>query len=140
MNRILQVFYIFFSAIIFSLAIQNEFLPFGSPFLGLFALVPLYLAIRNSSSYLESALLTGLQTFLVHLMSSFWLGFFRDFAIFTLGASALGTGVIGLVFGCYLHYFVGRKKSDSLVDVKTYFHPALFFACIWTLYEWAKST
>lgn len=140
MNRILQVFYIIFSAIIFSLAIQNEFLPFGSPFLGLFSLVPLYLAIRNSSSYLESALLTGLQTFLVHLMSSFWLGFFRDFAIFTLGASALGTGVIGLVFGCYLHYFIGRKKSGSLVDAKTYFHPAFFFACIWTLYEWAKST
>lgn len=140
MNRILQVFYIFFSAIIFSLAIQNEFLPFGSPFLGLFALAPLYLAIRNSSSYLESALLTGLQTFLVHLMSSFWLGFFRDFAIFTLGASALGTGVIGLVFGCYLHYFVGRTKTNSFLDEKTYFHPAFFFACIWTLYEWAKST
>ena len=140
MNRIIQVFYVIFSAIIFSLAIQNEFLPLGSPFLGLFALTPLYLALRNSSSYLESALLTGLQTLLVHLMSSFWLGFFRDFAIFTLGASALGTGVIGFVFGCYFHYFVGRKPYSFLCGEKNFFHSALFFASIWTLYEWAKST
>ncbi len=140
MNRIIQVFYVFFSAIIFSLAIQNEFLPFGSPFLGLFALAPLYLALRNSSSYLESALLAGLQTLLVHLLSSFWLGFFRNFAIFTLGASALGTGVIGFVFGCYLHYFVGKEPFEFLCGKKNFFHSALFFASIWTLYEWAKST
>ena len=140
MNRIIQVFYVIFSAIIFSLAIQNEFLPFGSPFLGLFALAPLYLALKNSRSYLESALLTGLQTLLVHLMSSLWVGFFRDFAIFTLGASALGPGVSGFVFGCYLHYFVGRKPYDFLCGEKKFFHSALFFASIWTLYEWAKST
>lgn len=140
MRRILQVFYASFSAIIFSAAIQNELLPFGSPFLGIFALAPLYLALRNSTSYLESSLLTGLQVLLVHLMSSFWLGFFRDFAIFTLGASALGTGVIGMVFGCYLHYFVGRRKSPTLYGSDVPIHPALFFAVVWTLYEWAKST
>lgn len=140
MRRILQVFYASFSAIIFAAAIQNEFLPFGSPFLGIFALAPLYLALRNSTSYLESSLLTGLQVLLVHLMSSFWLGFFRDFAIFTLGASALGTGVIGMVFGCYLHYFVGRRKSPALYGPDVPIHPALYFAVVWTLYEWAKST
>lgn len=140
MRRILQVFYVFFSAIIFAAAIQNDFLPFGSPFLGLFALAPLYLALRNSCSYLESSLLTGLQFFTVHLLSSFWLGFFRNFAIFTLGASALGTGVIGLVFGCYFHYFVGRIKRNYLDDSAVRVYPPLFFALIWTLYEWAKST
>lgn len=140
MNRIIQVFYAVFSAIIFSLAIQNELLPAGSPFLGLFALAPLYLAIRGSSSYLESALLTGLQVFLVHLISSFWLGFFRNFAVFTLGASALGTGVIGLAFGCYLHRLVGKGDDDALRGEKRPFHPALSFALVWTVYEWAKST
>lgn len=139
MRKILQVFYAVFSAIIFSAAIQNEFLPFGSPFLGLFALAPLYLALRNSKSYLESSLLCGLQFMLVHLMSSFWLGFFRDFAIFTLGASALGTGVIGLVFGCYFHYFLAEKNKFFSKNYLN-FSPALFFALIWTLYEWAKST
>lgn len=140
MRRILQVFYVIFSAIIFAAAIQNEFLPFGSPFLGLFAIAPLYLALRNSSSYLESSLLTGLQFFILHLLSSFWLGFFRDFAIFTLGASALGTGVIGLVFGCYFHYFVGKIKRNYLYNSAIRLYPPLFFALIWTLYEWAKST
>lgn len=138
MRKILQVFYAVFSAIIFSAAIQNEFLPFGSPFLGLFALAPLYLALRNSKSYLESSLLSGLQFLLVHLMSSFWLGYFRNFAIFTLGASALGTGVIGLVFGCYFHYFVGQINSK--LEKNYHIFPPLFFALVWTLYEWAKST
>ncbi len=139
MRIILQVFCATFSAIIFSAAIQNELLPFGSPLLGLLALAPLYLALRGSRSYLESSLLTGLQLLLVHLMSSFWLGFFRDFAIFTLGASALGTGVIGMVFGCYLHYFVGGRSRSVSIDARPPF-PPLFFAAIWTLYEWAKST
>ena len=139
MNRIIQVFYVIFSAIIFSLAIQNEFLPFGSPFLGLFALAPLYLALKNSRSYLESSLLTGLQIFLVHLMSSFWLGFFRDFAIFTLGASALGTGAQGMAFGCYFHYFLGKRKIPAALQQQRMYQP-LFFALLWTLYEWAKSS
>lgn len=142
MRRILQVFYIFFSAIIVSVAIQNEFIIFGSPFLGLFGLIPLYLAIRNSNSYMESSLLTGLQVMLVHLMSSFWLGNFRDFAIFTLGASALGTGVIGMGFGILLHFPIAttRKEKTNIEDspwvtVKR----ILMFAVIWTLYEWCKS-
>ena len=83
MKGILQVFYVLFSAIIFTAAIQNEILIWGSPFLGLFALVPLYIALKRSSSYLEASLLTGLQIFTVHLLSSFWLGNFRDFVPFS---------------------------------------------------------
>ena len=91
---------------IFSLALQNELLPLGSPFLGIFALVPLYLAIRKADSYGEAALLTGLQVLITHLLSSFWLGFFQGYAIFTLGASALGTCIIGTAFGALLYFFV----------------------------------
>lgn len=143
MRRILQVFYAIFSAIIFSLAIPNEFITFGSPFLGLFALCPLYLALKNAKSYKEAALLTGLQVFLVHLMSSFWLGYFRDFALFTLGASALGTGAIGMAFGCYLYYpFAQSKIGNRFFYDSTgggVFIRTILFAAIWTLYEWGKS-
>ncbi|AEE16629.1 apolipoprotein N-acyltransferase [Treponema brennaborense] len=151
MRRILQVFYVIFSAIISALAIQNEILPFGSPFLGLFALVPLYLTLASAQSYAEAALLTGFQTGLVHVFSSFWLGNFKDFALFTLGASALATAVIGAVFGCYLYLpFAqsGRKKRNGY-EAPTQPLPqrtaaltrrVLLFAAVWTVYEWAKST
>ncbi len=145
MKRILQVFYVLFSAIIFTAAIQNEILVWGSPFLGLFALVPVYIALKQSTSYLEASLLTGLQIFTVHLLSSFWLGNFRDFAVFTLGASAAGTGVIGMVFGCYLYYAVKEEPDRSGFLIKQQKNGAtlrsiFLFAAVWTLYEWAKST
>lgn len=143
MRRILQVFYATFSAIIFSLAIPNEFITFGSPFLGLFALVPLYLALRNAKTYREAAFLTGWQVFCVHLLSSFWLGFFRDFAIFTLGASALGTGAIGMAFGCFLYFPFAHSRIENRFFYDStglgVFTRTLFFAAIWTLYEWGKS-
>lgn len=124
------------------MAIQNEIIPLGSPFLGLFALVPLYVAVRNANSYIESALLTGLQVMCVHLMSSFWLGFFRDYAIFTLGASALGTGIIGMCVGCYLHYPMLQTKTEKsglYTNGSCVAKRILMFAAIWTLYEWVKS-
>ena len=140
MRRFLQVFYAIFSAFIFSLALQNELLPLGSPFLGIFALVPLYLAIRKADSYGEAALLTGLQVLITHLLSSFWLGFFQGYAIFTLGASALGTCIIGTAFGTLLYFFVGRaKKRGSIFTKTTPVLSVLFFAVVWTLYEVSKS-
>ena len=125
-------------------AIQNEFLPLGSPVLGLFALAPLYLAVSRSKSYAEAACLTGLQVGATHLLSSFWLAFFKDFAVFTLGASAAGTAVIGLVFGCYLYLpfskdhnrtnTLARMQPKASVPVRV-----LYFSAVWVLYEWAKS-
>ncbi len=143
MSRILQVFYILFSGIILSLAIPNEILYFGSPFLGFISLIPLYIAISKSHSYKEAALLNGLHAITVHVLSSFWLANFKDFAIFTLGASAAGTGVIGAFFGWMLYFpysaFTLPKRQTTLEE----FPPAqkvLYFAAVWTIWEWTKST
>src|SRR5574344_920669 len=59
---ILQVFCAIFSGIIEATAISNEILPFGSPFLALFCLVPLYLAVARAKSYRESFWLFFIQT------------------------------------------------------------------------------
>ncbi len=146
MERFLQVYYVLFSAFISATAIQNEILPFGSPFLGLFALVPLYLAVSRSKNYLEAALLTGAHTGLTHLLSSFWLAFFKDFAVFTLGASAFGTAVIGFVFGCYLYLPFDRRQSRKFQCTFLYTQQTapvstriLYFSAVWVLYEWCKS-
>ena len=87
--QILQVFYSIFSGIITALAIPNELFLLGSPLLGIIALIPLFVVISRSKSFAEAGLLTGLQLFVTHMLSSYWLGRFKDFAIFTLGAERI---------------------------------------------------
>jgi apolipoprotein N-acyltransferase len=143
MNRILQVFCAFFSGLILSLAIPNEIFSFGSPVAGLISLIPLYIAIAYAKSYRDAFLLNGIQALTVHLFSSFWLANFRDFAIFTLGASALGTAFIAAVFGCVLYVpFTWRNTLWENGAEKSWACPVrtIWFALSWTLWEWAKSS
>src|SRR5574344_887094 len=143
---ILQVFCAIFSGIMEATAISNEILPFGSPFLALFCLVPMYIAIHRAKSYRESFWLFFIQTFTVHLISSYWLANFHDFAIFTLGASALGTAVQAGFCGIVIFMMPSRvTKSSSLEESggrRPYasFLRMLWFASGWTLWEWVKST
>ncbi|QTQ11666.1 apolipoprotein N-acyltransferase [Treponema parvum] len=111
MNLFLQVFCSLFSALLCALAIPNEFLTFGSPFLGLIALIPHYLAVSKSASFKNAVFLNALQVMAVHLISSFWLANFRDFAIFTLGASAAGTACIGAFFGWILFFPYAKPRT-----------------------------
>ena len=144
----LQVFYSFFSALTLSLSLPNEIFRFGSPFLGCIALIPFYISIRSSKNF-GAAFFNGfLFTFLTHLFSSFWLAFFKDFALFTLGASAIGTGIIGGVFGLFLFLpYISQKNKNELYcfsKINSFFYtPAfriLYFSAIYVLYEWVKSS
>ena len=101
MMQILQVFYSIFSGIVTALALPNELFLLGSPLLGIIALIPLFVAISRAKSFGEAGFLTGLQLFVTHFLSSYWLGRFKDFAIFTLGASGVAYFVFGFVFGNY---------------------------------------
>lgn len=148
MGVILQVFYSAFSALLLSLAIPSEFFELGCPILTTIALIPLYIAIKNCRSYREAFTCGFLQTCLTHLMSSFWLAFFMNFAAFTLGASAFGTGMIGGFFGLFLFMpYNSEKKRNKLLEKsleKAFFSgrdfKILYFAGIYTLYEWVKSS
>ena len=81
MYRFLQVFYAIFSGALLALAIPNELYKLGSPLLGLFSLVPLYIAVSRSKTYNEAFLVCALQALTCHVASSFWLGFFHGFAL-----------------------------------------------------------
>ena len=143
---ILQVFCAIFSGIIEATAISNEILPFGSPFLALFCLVPLYLAVARAKSYRESFWLFFIQTSVVHLISSFWLANFHDFAIFTLGASAAGTAVQAGFCGIVMHLLFSHASAAKSLEESGGRHPyasflrIIWFASGWTLWEWVKST
>lgn len=146
MKRFLQVFCAVFSGIVAGLAISNEFYLSGSPFIGLFSLIPLYLSLSLSSSYKESALMFGLQAIVLHLISSFWLGKMEDYSLFTLGASAIGTSVVAGICGYFAFFPFTKTFNKSTIFQNA--HPekytiairVLWFTGVYTLYEWLKSS
>ncbi len=145
MKRNLQVFYAFFSGIILALAIQNELLPFGNPFLGLIALVPLYIALSSAKTARFAGLLFAIQITVTHLLSSFWLGFFKDFAIFTLGGTVAWYFVSGYFIGQLFYgifYVPKHKILYSASGKDSWFIPRriLLFTSLMIMYEWNKST
>ena len=149
MELILQViFSSVFSGFMLSAAIPNEFYLFGCPVFTLFAFIPLYLIFNKIKDFKLAFTAFFIQTLTTHLISSFWLAYFKDFAIFTLGASALGTACIGGAFGLYffLPYYTSGAQNKlnenalKLPLMQSPFFRVLYFAAIYTLYEWAKSS
>jgi apolipoprotein N-acyltransferase len=118
------------SAILLSLGIPNELFKQGSAIFGLISLIPLYLALRDSRSWGHAGFLGGLMMLLVHVISSFWLAYFKDFAIFTLGASALAYFCFGIFVGWILRYALRHSRQTS----------PFLFAGVWLAWEWGKST
>lgn len=147
MNSFLQVFYSVFSGLLLSVAIPNELFHFGYPLASFFAISFFYCAIKSCKSYKKAFFCTFMQVLTTHLCSSFWLVNFKDFAIFTLGGSALATAFIGGIFGIYLYLpyrnfpdsFLTRHKLYKKISETPAFR-ILYFASIYTLYEWYKSS
>lgn len=148
MDLILQVFYSVFSSIIFGLSLPSEFCLTGIPWLTVFALIPFYIAIKNSKNYFHAFLLGFIQTCVTHLISSFWLANFKDFAYLTLGASAFGTGLIGGGAFLFMHHPFASSKAKNILNeyslsrtfTETPVFRILFFASVYTIYEYLKST
>lgn len=118
------------SAVMLSLGIPNEYLHFGSAFFGIVSLIPLYIAFCKSPSRKRSAWMYGAMISLVHLISSFWLAYFEDFAVFTLGASTVAYFFLGWLFGGWFYY--AMKLPLRLRPFA--------FAGLWTLWEWFKGS
>ena len=147
MNLILQVFYSVFSGLLLTLGIPNEFFLLGNPFFAFISIIPFYLAIKYAKNYKHAFLLGFIQTITTHLASSFWLAYFKDFAIFTLGASAVATAVIGGSIAIFLYVPFSRKETPELYSysiLKPFYEDSAFrivyFAALYTVYEWVKSS
>lgn len=131
------------SAALLGLAIPNEILRFGSPILGLAALIPHFTALINSRSMKESCLLCFIHGLSVHLCSSWWLGLIEGFAVFTLGASGLGMAAISAIFGIF---FFLPKYTFSLEAapyrlksrLSSPYFKIIWFTAVYTVYEYVK--
>jgi len=119
-----------FSALLLALGIPNEVFKLGFLPAGLVCMIPLYLVFRSGLSWRRASVLCGIHVATVHLVSSFWLAFFKDFAIFTLGASTVASFFLGITPGLVL-----KLASDRRLPWRP-----LAFALAWTLWEWSKST
>ncbi len=134
-----------FSSILFALSIPNELFMFGLPLAGFFTLIPHYIALKQARSIKVSCLLCFIQCFFTHIFTSFWLANFKNFAIFTLGASALGTGAIHAMFAIlfFMPSFVQKLNPFSDRIKKSFARREsriLWFAAVYTIFEYAKCT
>jgi apolipoprotein N-acyltransferase len=117
------------SAILMTLSVPNEFAKHGLVPLGFIALVPLYLAILDLPSPRSSALATGTFGALQHALTSYWLWFFKDFRLWTLGSTTAAYFVVYAVLGLYLWLFLDRGGKAR----------PFCFCVLWTAFEFQKS-
>jgi len=118
------------SSLLFALGLPNEQYLMGFPPLGYLALIPLYLALLELRTWKGAALALGLYGALHHAASSYWLWYFQDFALWTLGFTTLAYFVVYASSGLVVIHLLRRAGQ---------FRP-LAFALLWTGFEYLKST
>jgi apolipoprotein N-acyltransferase len=112
-----------------TLAVPNELFKHGLVPLGFIALVPLYIAVIELPGPKSAALVTGAFGAVQHALTSFWLWFFQDYRIWTLGSTTLTYFVVYAVLGLYLWLFLSRGAKAR----------PLGFIVLWTCFEYQKS-
>jgi len=117
------------SALAFTLVLPNEFFLHGFPLGGFFCLIPYFYALRQSDSLWKGAVLGFVFGVLFHGTSSWWLANFKDYALWTLGATSLLYGIFYGFWAIFLRYAAraGSKAEPFLI------------ALVWTIMEWQKS-
>ncbi len=118
------------SSILLPLALPNELLHDGNPVLGLFCIAPLLAAVVLSPSHRFAVLLGMIFGGLSTLLSNFWLMFFQDYTLWTLGGVTLAYVLFNAVLAPALRGF------SKIVPVA--WRP-FGVAVVWSVYEYLKS-
>lgn len=124
-----------FSAVLLPLSLPNELLRWGSPLLGVIALVPVFVALMQNPDRRRASRHGALFGAVSTAIGSYWLAFFGDFAVWTIGGAVLGYTIYNYILFGYLHTIVHggtfRRPGSSL-------HP-IWLAAAWAGYEYLKS-
>lgn len=125
-----RLFLAFFSAILSTLAHANPFFLEGIPFLSFFYLIPLFLAWITSPSIKQTISIGLTYSFFSTLGQNFWLAFFGEFSLFTLGGPVIG----------YLLFFIPLSSLVWYMLKSHLPYKPFFLAFLWMCYEITKST
>ncbi len=118
-----------FSAVLFAIALPNEVFARGLWPLGFIAIVPFYSALASCSGFGAAAIAGTLFGGFHHALTSYWLFFYKDFALWTIGATTLGYMLVYTLPALYLRLFLRSGGA---------FRP-LLFALAWASLEFGKS-
>ena len=121
---------VFLSAFSFSFALPNEFYPSGVPLGGFICLIPFFLALQQARSWKNGVFLGFIFGIAFHASSSWWLANFKDYALWTLGATSV-------MYGCFYGFWsiVLQQVYTTNSRVKP-----IIIALLWTIIEWQKSS
>jgi apolipoprotein N-acyltransferase len=112
-----------------ALALPNELFPRGNVAISLIALMPYFLSLYRLRTAREAsacgALYGGVSTFL----SNYWLMFFGEFSVWTIGGVTLAYILFHALLAPFLHRFL---RTPSLLR-------PFALAVLWTAYEYLKS-
>ncbi|POR03300.1 hypothetical protein AU468_05440 [Alkalispirochaeta sphaeroplastigenens] len=146
-----NVLLILFSAGLLTLALPNELFVWGSPLLGLLALIPLFLALHRSRSRTRAALLGALFGAVSTAGANYWLAFFGEFSVWTLGGAMTGYAGYNFLLFSFLFDAIHRGTplpralpeeralaGEGALAGTSWYRP-LHLAVIWTGYEFLKS-
>ena len=113
-----------------ALAVPNELFPRGNSLLGWLAAAPLYLALAGSPGFGFSAVIGAVYGAAAHGFSSYWLWYFKDYAVWTLGSTVLGYAFVYAHFALWLSFLLRRGGAGR----------PLAYALLWAGLEFYKST
>jgi len=144
-----QFFLTLFSSVLLPLSLPNEILRYGSTVIGGIALVPLFLVVFRASNRRQASRYGAFFGAVSSLLANYWLAFFGDYSVWTLGGPVVGyAGYNYILFG-FLYELVHPVHSQTLTaacpgPVIRHRPPGgpyapLLLATAWTGYEFLKS-
>ena len=92
-----------FSAVLIGLAVPNEFFHTGQPILGLFCLVPFFLALYLCEDKRFSHILGIIYGTITTLFTYYWLMFFGEFSVWTITGVTVGYAGYCFFLAPFLH-------------------------------------
>jgi len=129
MKKLSLILLTLLSAVLLPLAMPNDIFKYGSALIGLFCLVPYFYAICQSPSYQFALLMGAIFGAVSNALMYYWLMFFGEYSVWTLGGVVGGYIVYNSILVLVLRGFVtGFPRLRIFI-----------LAAAWVAYEYLKS-
>lgn len=135
----MQIILTLFSAVLLPLALPNELFPWGIALPGLVALVPVLIAVYRAPTLRAATRLGALFGIVSTAIGNYWLAFFGEFSVWTIGGAMVGYALYNYILFGYLYYFIHIPRDKDTTHPPDHWYRPLRVALLWTAYEYLKS-